>query len=74
MSEKQVITGVLKNWTYDGTCLIGSIYNDINGRFQDGTFIRTSYVTDDESAIIDNGIVRTRNSIYALEGEIKSHK
>lgn len=60
---------VLKNWEiikrYDGAVVIrGEIYNDIKGRFSDGTTITTSRVLN---ADFIKGIVETKNSVYRLE-------
>lgn len=60
---------VLKNWEImrrgGGAVVIsGVIYNDIKGRFSDGTTITTSRVLN---ADFINGIVETKNSVYSLE-------
>lgn len=62
-------TNYLKDWHFerssDGNVIImATIYNDIKGRFADGTPIHTSRVL---KADFVNGVVETRNSVYHLE-------
>ena len=63
-------TNLLKDWTiakyFGSVVFIGKVYNDIKGRFADGTKIRTSQVL---KADFVNGVVETRNSVYHLELE-----
>lgn len=60
------ITGELREWreekVFGVRVLIGKIYNDSKGRFEDGTVVRTSAV----SKIADN-VAYTRNSVYKLD-------
>lgn len=61
-------TNLLKDWLiimcFGKVHIVGTIYNDIKGRFEDGTEIRTSQVL---KADFVNGVVETRNSVYHLE-------
>lgn len=62
-------TNYLRNWRvshrFDGAVIIwGEVYNDIKGRFADGTEIHTSRVL---KADFVNGVVETKNSVYHLE-------
>lgn len=63
-------TNLLKDWSivmlFGKVQIVGTIYNDIKGRFKDGTEIRTSEVL---KADFVNGVVETRNSVYHLEVE-----
>ena len=61
-------TNILKNWQItrvnnDFVIIYGNIYNDIKGRFPDGTDIHTSKVL--KINFVD-GVVETRNSVYHL--------
>ena len=58
-----------KEYIGDGFRIIGKVYGDIKGRFDDGERIYTSYVT----AWIDD-IVTTKNSKYKLVGEAREFK
>lgn len=60
---------LLKNWyitqmSDKRVVVCGDIYNDIKGRFADGTQIHTSRVL---KADFVNGVVETKNSVYHLE-------
>lgn len=61
-------TNLLKDWSivmlFGKVQIVGTIFNDIKGRFKDGTEIRTSEVL---KADFVNGVVETRNSVYHLE-------
>lgn len=61
-------TNLLKNWTIErwnnSVIIIGKVYNDIKGRFEDGYEIHTSKVL---KADFVNGVVETRNSVYHFE-------
>lgn len=61
-------TNVLKDWTIErwgnNVVIIGKVYNDIKGRFKDGTEIHTSRVL---KADFVNGVIETQNSVYHLE-------
>lgn len=62
-------TNYLKNWyvtqhSDKRVVICGDIYNDIKGRFADGTPIQTSRVL---KADFVNGVVETKNSVYHLE-------
>lgn len=63
-------TNLLKEWMiimhFGNVHIVGTIYNDIKGRFKDGTEIRTSKVL---KADFVNGVVETMNSVYHLEVE-----
>ena len=65
-----MVTNLLKNWYvemyYGRVTIVGKVYNDIKGRFDDGTEIRTSQVL---KADFVNGVVETKNSVYHLEVE-----
>ena len=67
------VTGRLENWTYDVmyNVIWGDIYNDIRGRFGDGTNIHTSDIPGGRRMEFKEGdIVKTLNSSYLL-GEPK---
>ncbi len=49
-----------------GDILRGQIYGDVHGRFDDGEWIRTSYIKS-----VDGNIVTTRNSVYECEWAAK---
>lgn len=61
-------TNLLKNWHIEkwgkNVVIIGKVYNDIKGRFTNGTEIHTSNVL---KADFVNGVVETRNSVYHLD-------
>ena len=61
-------TNLLKNWSFErctgGVVVVGTVYNDIKGRFPDGTLIHTSMVLQ---ADFVNGVIETRNSVYHLD-------
>lgn len=62
-------TNVLKDWEIkkirEGVVVMfGYIYNDIKGRFDDGTFIHTSRVLKIDFV---NGICETENSVYHFD-------
>ena len=62
-------TNVLKDWSIvkrygNDVVIIGKVYNDIKGRFNDGEEIVTSRVLQ---ADFVNGVIETRNSVYHLE-------
>jgi hypothetical protein len=62
-------TNVLKDWSIvkrygNYVVIIGKVYNDIKGRFNDGEEIVTSRVLQ---ADFVNGVIETRNSVYHLE-------
>ena len=62
------ITGRLENWHIEawGEChvVVGDIYDDIHGRFWDGSSIHTSAV--ETTDIQEGDVVNTRNSRYLL--------
>lgn len=55
----------LRHWQlapyWGGDLALGYIYNDAKGRFDDGTFVRTSKVVS-----VDGNILTTRNTRYLL--------
>ena len=60
---------ILKNWRIEqldnGRVVVyGQIYNDVRGRFADGTLVRTSAVL---KADFVRGVIKTKNSTYRLE-------
>jgi hypothetical protein len=60
---------LLKKWyilkmSNNAVVICGNIYNDIKGRFSNGTEIQTSRVL---KADFVNGVVETKNSVYHLE-------
>lgn len=63
-------TNLLKDWSimrlFGDVFIVGKVYNDIKGRFEDGDEIRTSRVL---KADFVNGVIETRNSVYHLEVE-----
>ena len=62
-----MITNLLKEWSIvmlgGKVYIVGKVYNDIKGRFNDGDEIRTSQIL---KADFVNGVVETRNSVYHL--------
>lgn len=62
-----MITNLLKEWSIvmlgGKVYIVGKVYNDIKGRFNDGDEIRTSQVL---KADFVNGVIETRNSVYHL--------
>ena len=64
------ITAKLKNAeilkTSLGDIARGQIYGDVHRRFDDGEWIRTSYIKS-----VDGNIVTTRNSVYECEWAAK---
>ena len=61
-------TNELKDWSIvkrygNDVVIIGKVYNDIKGRFNDGEEIVTSRVLQ---ADFVNGVIETRNSVYHL--------
>ena len=70
--DRYVVTATLRNAVRsprrsDGAYVIyGDVYGDIRGRFVDGQNIRTSIVMHEE-----DGMVRTLNSLYRIEGDIR---
>ena len=62
------ITARLENWhAYFGQTLAGEIYDDVRNRWEDGTFIHTSYIEDNEYNKAEEGVViHTMNSVYLL--------
>lgn len=66
MSNEEV-TGRLENWYLHGyVLLVGDIYDDIRGRFEDGQSIHTSAIKDNGDNIKEGDVVQTRNSRYLL--------
>lgn len=63
---------LIKNWNIGRVCeglnrrvvIVGEIFNDTKGRFEDGSFIQTSYV---KYVDFEKKVAHTRNSIYNLE-------
>ena len=59
---------LLKNWELkrvgDAVVAWGEIYNDVKGRFKDGTYIHTSRIV---VADLERGLIQTKNSVYKLE-------
>ena len=59
---------LLKNWELkrvgDAVVAWGEIYNDVAGRFKDGTYIHTSRIV---VADLERGLIQTKNSVYKLE-------
>lgn len=64
---EDTITGRLENWHWDMYFKIiwGNIYDDINKRFVDGTWIHTSDI-EGQKECKEGDIVKTRNSSYLL--------
>ena len=64
------VTGRLENWhvsmpAITGEVMIwGDVYDDVNNRFNDGTYIHTSGCESKEYS--EGDIVTTRNSTYLL--------
>lgn len=67
-----VVTGEIHDWghyTMRGkTFVCGNIHKDIQGRFPDGKWVQTSYLT-----AVDGDLISTRSgSVYRLIGPPKS--
>lgn len=64
------VTGRLEDWTHDKegfNVIWGHVYEDVRGRFRDGTWIHTSVLRHPKIAVHKEGdIVRTLNSTYLL--------
>ena len=67
--EKTELTGRLEGWSFDGSLVYGSIYDDTTGRVLDGTQIRTSPVLTAAEEIMEGATIRTENSTYLLGEE-----
>jgi len=65
---KAKFTATLKDWRISDTHgfyrLMGKIYDDAEGRFEDSTAILTSRL---RSIDFEKGIAKTKNSTYKLE-------
>lgn len=68
-----MITGELKRWYYNShmNVYLGIVYNDVKGRFRDGSRIHTSNVVREDKSNPAVIIVHTLNSIYLLRVENK---
>lgn len=59
---------ILRNWSIhewaDWRCVVGTIYADKKGRFEDGRTVRTSYIRN-----LDGQHLITANTRYLLVGE-----
>lgn len=67
--EEEKVTAELQNWYIEEGRLCGNIYNDKRGLYPDGTFVRTTLITEmpkDLLAADTPLIVRTQNSSYRL--------
>ena len=66
--DEKKATATLRDWNiqrfYGKVTVVGTIYGDTKGRFNDGDTIRTSSVL---KADFVSGVLETRNSIYLLE-------
>ena len=65
------VTATIENWAYNkkSNTIVGEIYNDANGRFEDGTPIQTSTLNPmsiQESSPVDGAVMHTLNSSYLL--------
>lgn len=63
------IDGILRNWSFlenwgETGVYSGTIHEDAKGRFKDGESVTTSFIT---SGPDENGVIKTRNSVYRLE-------
>ena len=64
-----MITGRLENWKTDPhlSILWGDCYDDVHKRWEDGTWIHTSYVKGlYEMDLREGDKIITRNSVYLL--------
>lgn len=65
------ITGKLKNAKYYGTkaaqFLIGNVYNDVRGKYQDGEEIRSSPIVSYSKSLGDDGLYITKTSTWDVE-------
>ncbi|HRP36187.1 MAG TPA: hypothetical protein PLS50_00070 [Candidatus Dojkabacteria bacterium] len=73
-------TGRLEDWVYDNlfNCIWGFVYEDIHGRFKEGTWIHTSSLKQTREAtkkipLKEGDFVSTLNSVYLL-GKPKEEK
>lgn len=71
MENKQEVTGRLENWVYSKkqNVLIGDLYDDVNGRWEDGTPVKTSTLQPmslQVSTPKEGSVVNTLNSVYLL--------
>lgn len=69
MNNTQTVTGRIQNWSTWGNTVVGEIYDDIEGRFADGTHIQTSGLqplAKQEQGVQEGAVVKTRNSSYLL--------
>lgn len=57
---------VLKNWVLLGECLYGQIFEDRNGRFDDGESVKTSRLMCSKEDIQVGNIIHTMNTKYLL--------
>lgn len=74
MCKHKCVTGIIRNWVFNRkmNVIVGNIYNDANGRFDDGSLIQTSKLLKmsmQVESVKDGAIVSTLNSTYKLEGE-----
>lgn len=65
------ITGRLENWAYNAksNTLVGEIYDDVNGRFPDGSQIQTSRLKPMSMQVTspkEGAVMATLNSSYLL--------
>ena len=64
-------TATIENWSWNkkSNTIVGYIYGDSNGRFEDGTFIQTSTLKPmsmQVSSPKEGAILQTLNSSYKL--------
>ena len=64
-------TATIENWAWHkkSNTIVGYIYGDLNGRFEDGTFIKTSTLKPmsmNVSSPKEGAIIQTLNSSYKL--------
>lgn len=66
-----MITGELKRWYYNEhtNVYFGLVYNDVKGRFPDGSRIYTSEVVREDKSNPEVILVHTKYSLYLLRLE-----
>lgn len=67
MSEPTVLlTGRLESWQVSAGRILGKIYNDSKGRFEDGKVVITSTINEEGEELKEGSVVTTKNSTYVL--------
>jgi hypothetical protein len=56
----------LEKWSVWAGHAYGEIFDDENGRFEDGTDVRTSTIMNPKEIYKEGDEIKTRNSLYTL--------